>query len=289
MTTSDTLDASNTLGSIGVDAIDAASALVEDVLRDAPTATRDRESVLRDVLDDDESRRRSAYEFALARAWLYPETGTSVRALLIDAAVSDIESTAFARRLSRLRPVPAYFAGRRSGTVYLVGPPSHGDLDELVLRHAEERGIRVLGIGSASPAPGARDLRAAAQEAALAATLAATLPQFHPAADARDLGGWLLHASAAADPAQLRTISPAAHALHALADQTQRVTIETYLDVGANVMAACDLLFLHRTTLYYRLERMPQVVREALADGFTRSTLHLALKLLRLWEATGRM
>jgi DNA-binding PucR family transcriptional regulator len=65
--------------------------------------------------------------------------------------------------------------------------------------------------------------------------------------------------------------------------------VETYLDVSGNVVAACELLFVHRTTLYYRLEKMPPVVREALADGMKRSTLHLSLKLIRMWEATGRL
>jgi sugar diacid utilization regulator len=55
------------------------------------------------------------------------------------------------------------------------------------------------------------------------------------------------------------------------------------------VKAACEVLFIHRTTLYYRLEKMPEVVREALADGMKKSTLHLALKLIRLWEASGRV
>jgi hypothetical protein len=251
--------------------------------------TPGREETVRDLLADDASRRRSAYERARRHRWFRLDAGTAVRAILIDAAVADAESTVFARRLSRLRPVPAYFAGRRSNLVFVVGPPSDGDLDGLILREAESSGIRVLGIGSASPDRDATDLVDAADEAALAATLAAALPQFHPAVDARDLGGWLLLASTAAAPNGLATLSPAADALCRHADQSQRVTIETYLDVGANVVAACDLLFLHRTTLYYRLDRMPPVVKEALADGFARSTLHLALKLVRLWEATGRM
>jgi hypothetical protein len=252
-------------------------------------ATPGREEALLDLLADDESRRRSAYERARRHRWFHLDAGTVVRAILIDAAVSDAESTAFAQRLSRLRPVPAFFSRRRSNLLFVIGPPSDGDLDALILREAESRGIRVLGIGSASPDRDATDLGDAADEAALAATLAAALPQFHPAVDARELGGWLLLASAAATPSGLATLSPAADALCRHTDQSQRVTIETYLDVGANVVAACDLLFLHRTTLYYRLDRMPQVVKEALADGFARSTLHLALKLVRLWESTGRM
>jgi DNA-binding PucR family transcriptional regulator len=176
-----------------------------------------------------------------------------------------------------------------AGMVMLVGQPSDRGIQDLIFQEATKRGIRVLGIGSASPSRGAEDLRSAADEATIAASLAAALPQFHPAVDASELGGWLLLASASANPAHLHVISPAAHALYSYGDGSQRLTIETYLDVGANVVAACEILFLHRTTLYYRLERMPEVVREALDDGIKRSTLHVALKLIRLWEATGRI
>lgn len=67
-------------------------------------------------------------------------------------------------------------------------------------------------------------------------------------------------------------------------DQMRRTTIEAYLDSGCSVAIACRTLFIHRTTLYYRLESMSDTVRDALADGLQRSTLHLGLKLLRLWD-----
>lgn len=272
------------------EALDAASSLVQGLLRNAaPPSGIDRESVQRDLLDGDADIRREAYAHALRQRWLHHEKGTVVRALLIDAAVSDVESIAFARHLAHLRPVPLHFMTLHAGTVMMVSQPTDEGIDDLILREAADRGIRVLGVGTASPARTATDLRGAADEAAIAATLAAALPQFHPSVDASELGGWLLLASASADPAHLRIISPAAHALYALGDDSQRLTIETYLDVGANVVAACEILFVHRTTLYYRLDRMPEVVRDALHDGIKRSTLHLALKLIRLWEATGRV
>jgi hypothetical protein len=68
-------------------------------------------------------------------------------------------------------------------------------------------------------------------------------------------------------------------------DEVQRQTIEAYLDEAGRAPDTCARLHIHRTTLYYRLEHMPSAVREALADGLQRSTLHLALKTARLWEA----
>jgi len=246
-------------------------------------------AVLRDLLDDDEAIRRSTYDRALRERWVQRERGTVLRAVVVDAAVSDSEKIEFARRLGHMRPVPSHFVALRAGTLMLVGAPGDPGHDELIVQEGARRGIRVLGIGSASPLPGADDLLRAADEATIAASLAAAMPQFHPAVDASELGGWLLLASASALPSHLHIISPAAHALYSRGDENQRLTIETYLDVGANVVAACQILFVHRTTLYYRLERMPEVVREALDDGVKRSTLHLALKLIRLWEATGRL
>nr|WP_201469943.1 helix-turn-helix domain-containing protein [Microbacterium hydrocarbonoxydans] len=272
------------------DAVDAAVALARRALRGVRGSSGvDRESVFVDLLHAEESARRDAYARAVRQRWLQPGAGTVVRAVLIDAAVSDVDRIAFGRHLAHLRPAPAHFMALEHGVVLLVGPPSDSGLTDLLLDEAARRGIRILGMGTASPVQGATELRSAADEAMIAASLAAALPQFHPAVDSSALGGWRLLASATADPAALRTISPAAHALYSQRDDSQRVTVETYLDVGANVVAACRILFVHRTTLYYRLERLPEVVREALDDGVARSTLHLALKLIRLWEATGRL
>lgn len=270
-------------------AVDAAAELIRLALRRRRgTSGSDRESIVRDLLHTEESVRRSAYRRGLSQRWLRPEAGTVVRAVLTDSTASDVDRVAFGRHLAHLRPVPAFFLTLEGSVLVLVGQPSEQDLSDVILQEAARRGIRILGIGSASPAQGATDLRSAADEAAIAASLAAALPQFHPSVDASALGGWRLLASASADPASLRIISPAAHLLHSLRDPTPRLTVETYLDVGGNVPAACRLLFIHRTTLYYRLDRMPEVVRAALDDGIQRSTLHLALKLVRLWESTGR-
>ncbi len=272
------------------EAVDAASALVRSALRRTRAFSRgDRESILADLLNADESVRREAYSRALEQRWVQRDGGTVVRAVLIDATVTDVDRIAFGRHLGHLRPAPAHLVALEGGAILLVGPTTDADFAEELRREAERRRMRILGIGSASPAAGATDLRGAADEATIAASLAAALPQFHPSVDASELGLWRLLASTSAGPDTLRIISPAADVLYSQPDDSQRVTIETYLDVGANVVAACRILFLHRTTLYYRLERMPSLVKDALDDGVKRSSLHLALKLIRLWESTGRL
>jgi hypothetical protein len=58
-------------------------------------------------------------------------------------------------------------------------------------------------------------------------------------------------------------------------------TLETYLDLAGNAHATAQQLRLHRTTLYYRLQRIEELADTDLKDGNERLCLHLALKLAR--------
>ncbi|HEX5540401.1 MAG TPA: helix-turn-helix domain-containing protein [Micromonospora sp.] len=62
-------------------------------------------------------------------------------------------------------------------------------------------------------------------------------------------------------------------------------TLERYLDLAGNAHATAQQLRLHRTTLYYRLQRIEELADTDLKDGNERLCLHLTLKLARL---TGR-
>jgi len=268
--------------------IDAAVALLRARLEVAEPAARPaRADVLGDLLADDDAARRRARTIAVAQGWLHPDS-SRIHAVRVGAEARTLSLVALGLRLSAPH-LPTAFLAARPGVLHLLADGPASRIAEVVAAEAAENGVRVLSLGSASVRADVEDLRVTAAEASRAAELAGTLPDFPSGADADELGGWLLLASAAADPAQLRLISPAAHALHLASGTEQRRTIETYLDVGGSVARACELLFVHRTTLYYRLEKMPDEVRDALADGMKRSTLHMALKLLRLWEATGRV
>ena len=58
--------------------------------------------------------------------------------------------------------------------------------------------------------------------------------------------------------------------------------LETYLDLAGDVKAASARLNLHRSSLYYRLDRISQLLGSDLSDGLIRLDLHLALKNRRL-------
>jgi hypothetical protein len=59
-------------------------------------------------------------------------------------------------------------------------------------------------------------------------------------------------------------------------------TLEVYLDLAGNAHATAERLRLHRTSLYYRLQRVEQLAGTDLKDGNERLCLHLAIKLARL-------
>ncbi|WP_432050113.1 PucR family transcriptional regulator [Verrucosispora sp. NA02020] len=66
--------------------------------------------------------------------------------------------------------------------------------------------------------------------------------------------------------------------------RTLLTTLERYLDRAGNAHATAADLRLHRTTLYYRLQRIEELAGTDLKDGGERLCLHLALKLARLAE-----
>lgn len=62
-------------------------------------------------------------------------------------------------------------------------------------------------------------------------------------------------------------------------------TLEAYLSAGGAGSAAAKVLHIHRTTLYYRLDRVREVTGLDLDDGRTRTTLQLGLATHRLLRA----
>lgn len=66
-------------------------------------------------------------------------------------------------------------------------------------------------------------------------------------------------------------------------------TLETYLDNGGEIQRTARRLNIHRSTLYYRLDRIREVTGSDIADGATRLDLHAGLRVARLaalWPRT---
>ena len=271
--------------------IDAAAGIARDLLGDGsdPRPGSSREATMGRLLDRDPAERRAAFLDAVTHRWIDRGKRTVVRALILDDSVGTLQRVAFGRHVAAATHTT--FVGEHEAIVYLVTRETgeNVDVDARVKAESQRLGVRVLGVGSAHHDPATDDLGDTAAQARVAAELTAALPELQPKKDIAELGGWVLLHSVAAGSKRLVDISPAAEHLCRSGDRVQRETIETYLDAGGQARAACESLHIHRTTLYYRLDNMPPVVKEALDDGMKRSTLHLALKLIRLWEETGVM
>ncbi len=59
-------------------------------------------------------------------------------------------------------------------------------------------------------------------------------------------------------------------------------TLETYFDNAGDAQRTAAELHLHRTSLYYRLRRISELLAADLTDGRTRTDLHIAIKQMRV-------
>jgi hypothetical protein len=92
------------------------------------------------------------------------------------------------------------------------------------------------------------------------------------------LGGWHLIVNAP-DELAVADVHPGASALAGLDRGDLLLTARTLLDAGGDVARTAEQLHIHRTTLYYRIERIEAVTGVNLKTGAERDDLHLALRL----------
>lgn len=114
--------------------------------------------------------------------------------------------------------------------------------------------------------------RASATRRALAAGATPATPSY----DA--LGSWLLVVEA---PTTL-TPGEVHPAVDVLAEQPRSDlldTARTVVELGGDITAAAEVLHLHRTTLYYRIDRILELTGVDLRDGAARTDLQLAIRL----------
>jgi hypothetical protein len=271
-------------------ALDAAVVHITELLTVAPKdGTTPRDTVVRRLLDPDDGVRRAAFAEGVADRWLDPRGRTTVYAVALDGGLkSVVDRIAFGRHIASARGSGLIYLAERAPGVLMLGRGPRELALAVVRGEAAQHQVVIDGIGTAVVAPGDDDLLASVKSALSAMRIVSLLPSLGGTADASELGPWLMLADVRSDGSGLGRFSPAAEVLVSSPDQLDRDTVEKYLDAGASVRVACELLHIHRTTLYYRLENLPRVVRDALDDGLARSTLHLALKLARLRESSAR-
>lgn len=101
-----------------------------------------------------------------------------------------------------------------------------------------------------------------------------------------DLGSWRL-IIAAPDDLTVAEVHPGAEVLAAQGRPDLLLTARTLLDRGGDVARTADELHVHRTTLYYRLERIEALTGVNLKMGADRDALHMALRLSAYRLAAG--
>jgi hypothetical protein len=98
-----------------------------------------------------------------------------------------------------------------------------------------------------------------------------------------ELGAWHLILSAPADLSPA-AIHPGAQLLAQLPRPDLLITARTTLELGGDVAQAAAALHIHRTTLYYRLDRIAEVTGVDVRTGPERFDLQMALRLAALRE-----
>src|SRR5690349_21363748 len=102
-----------------------------------------------------------------------------------------------------------------------------------------------------------RDAHRAHEHARLALRVACSLPEHGTPAGWEGLGAYRLLARAAETPHAAELIHPGLPKLFALQSKESLVqTLEAYLDNGCDTKLTAEALFLHRASLYYRLQRI---------------------------------
>jgi sugar diacid utilization regulator len=256
------------------------------------------EALLRDLVSADPAARTRAREELLEERLLGESRYVALASVevVVDAAPGDFgrievsvrDAVEHAVAVEPARSTLALAQGRRGLLLRSAARPPNEPLRGLAertvsrLRGQLGRGGRcVAGLGSSQ-----RVLEGAGtshEQARAAARAAALLPALGDVVAWDALGVYALLIKLAPEQLTPTVYPPPVLALVEHDDSgTLLGTVETYLDCAGDSRRAAEALHIHRTTLYYRLERAEQLTGLSLRDGRDRLTLHLGVKLARL-------
>lgn len=267
------------------------------------TATRERERALVERLLGDDSAARVAAADELRAEGIFASTAFVVLVAEIDrdgepATDEDAVALAAATAAARSRRPAQHVLAieHRDHVVLVVAEPAVDAAHEAglaagsTLRDDVLRGTAArCRVGLGRVRTDLADAAAALDEARRAARIARRLGDPAPVASIDDAGVYEL-LDRLPDDALLAAASPRLLAL--IADERRGEplvrTLEVFLDTAGDVKAASELLFAHRTSLYYRLRRIQELTGLDLTTGDDRLRAHLTLKIARLTGALGR-
>ncbi len=247
---------------------------------------RERE-LLRDLVGSDAAARAQAVRQLVSTDRL-PE-GAEVVVLVAEVTGQQADADlalglALQRAAGRLAPLHTIWT-TRGGVhgVLLVGgreAPAPARLRTAAEELYDELGSARVGIGPAGPLESAYESHGCALQAL---QIAGHVPALDPVAAWDELGVYRLLAQLPLDRLRADTVPDGLRQLAEADDSGVLMeTLEVYLDEAGRTPAAIERLQIHRTSLYYRLNRIEQLTGMSLGDGTDRLALHLGLKLLRL-------
>jgi hypothetical protein len=193
--------------------------------------------------------------------------------------------------------VAGHLRRRAAGGSFVVATPGRRELVAITTRDAAgplRDAVRAvpgppLVIGTAGAAAALEAVHAELDSARYAAEVAAAVPAFDRAADWGELGSYAVFEYLPRDQAAPERICPGITALLTERSGMYEATIRAYLDCGGNAQQAAARLHIHRTTLYWRLARVADLLAVDLSRGDDRLKLHLALKLAELTRPARRV
>ncbi|MFF7594446.1 PucR family transcriptional regulator [Streptomyces sp. NPDC007896] len=175
-----------------------------------------------------------------------------------------------ARELTRLENLPS------DARVQVEAPPAAGGWPLPGAMSAHVVGSRVRNATSGGAVPLA-ELGEAVRRAAATRRAAAAGARLD-SASWDELGAWRFIVEAS-DSLTVAQVHPGAEALLDQPRDDLMTTARVVLDHGGEVTAAAEELHVHRTTLYYRLNRITELTGVDLRSGAGRTSLQLALWL----------
>jgi hypothetical protein len=288
------------LAAVSTTTTDLALALYRENLAGELTSQRETEAI-RLLLADEREAQRSGAMSLLEDDLISDDDAptTAVVARLIprpDARLDDLARTALQQALVATRrwigPREAVHLVRHDHGVLLVRDQKGRTAPLAVAEHLHDvlrTTIRELPsvadavVGVGRPRSELSEVRLSYDEAALAARVAVRLPVVGPVASWSQLGIYRVLSQLSSEVTNLAIVHPGLEEL--LKDprnQPLLETLETYLDMAGNAHATAARMNLHRTSLYYRLQRVERLAGTDLKNGNERLSLHLALKLARL-------
>jgi hypothetical protein len=253
-----------------------------------------RQHLVENLLSEDPAMRRVAREEVLDRGLLDDGQAAVIVAGYRDGDGEGLSSAVqvafsvaverFCREMAQTSVLAAFWPRRATLVLVRLGGFAEGDLaaaGDALLTGLKARSPRAgcWRVGVSGPAAGLHELGTAQRQASIACSLAeegaaACWPELSADALMAQLGSAVLEDTIIPDSVLALLSDPAAPVLVP--------TLEAFLDCAGDVQRTARELHVHRTTLYYRLERAEKISGLSLRNGRDRLLLHLVLGLRRV-------